>query len=258
MRVVRTVGCLVAVATLAVGCSDDGDGDGDDASGAEEASEQQDSGDERTDAEREADQQAAEAMLLTLGDFPAGWEAGPVEEDEGNEDLRGDLANCLGVDEDVLDSDNPQATSPTFASSNDEEVSVEVGFTPSSDEASRVLEVMHDDAMPGCYAETLRALVTRNLLTAEDLPDDVEVGEPTFNPLSFTDLGDDSVAFRTTLPVAVGQLNVDVYVDVVVVRIGRIGITATFQSQLSPFDSDQAAELVQIVVDRAPAEEAAA
>jgi hypothetical protein len=38
--------------------------------------------------------------------------------------------------------------------------------------------------------------------------------------------------------------------------VGRIAIAGEFQSVLAPFDEDQAAELMQTVIDRAPAEEA--
>lgn len=248
----RASACLLTVVTLATaGCADEGEGD--DSSPAEDATTQQDAGDQRSDAERQADEAIAEMALLTLDDLPAGWEAVPAEDDEDDDELVADLARCLEVDEAELDPDNPTATSPTFTSSNDEAVSAEVSLTPSSGDASRALEILQGDAAPGCYAEALKAEMERNLVVGDDVPENVEVGEPTFNRISFESLGDESVAFRTTIPVSVEAFDVELYIDFVLVRVGRAGIQTTFQSQVSPFDTDEAARLTQIVVDRVSA-----
>lgn len=70
-------------------------------------------------------------------------------------------------------------------------------------------------------------------------------------------MGDDSAAFRLTVPLASQGVDVDLTIDVVMVRVGRAGITTTFQSTFSPFDSAEAARLTQLVVDRIPADVAA-
>jgi hypothetical protein len=132
-------------------------------------------------------------------------------------ELLADLAQCLEVDEAELDPDNPTATSPTFTSSNDETVTAEVSLIPSSGDASRALEILQGDAAPGCYAEAIKAETARNLAVSDDVPENVEVGEPTFNRISFESLGDESVAFRTTIPVSVEAVDVALYIDFVLV-----------------------------------------
>jgi len=196
MRLGRASACLLTVVTLATaGCADEGKGD--DSSWADDATTQQDPGDQRSDAERQEDEAIAETALLTLDDFPAGWEAVPAEDGEDDDELVADLAQCLEVDEAELDPDNPTATSPTFTSSNDEAMTAEVSLTPSSGDASRALEILQGDAALGCYAEAIKAEMARDLVVGDDVPENVEVGEPTLNRISFESLGDESVAFRT-------------------------------------------------------------
>src|SRR5262245_3057457 len=99
--------------TLVAACG--GDDDGDSSGGTTEGTEAHGPADDpRSESEQADDQAAAEAMLLTLADFPSGWEEVPAdEEDDGNDELTADLADCLGVDPAELDPDNPKATSPT-------------------------------------------------------------------------------------------------------------------------------------------------
>lgn len=244
MRARRMVTCLATGALLwGAACADES---GDDVADAGAA------GDPRSEAERQADADDAAAMLLTIDDFPPGWEEGPPDEDdESNDDIQADLADCLGIDPDEIDPDNPDAASPTFESSDDERVGVRVAFTPSSDAASDTVDVLADDDAPACYGDAVRSAIAEGLAT-EGAPDGVEFGDPTFERLSFPSLGDESVAFRATVPFSARGVDVELYIDYTVVRVGRIGITATFQSLFSPFDENEAAELVQTVVDRAP------
>lgn len=252
MRFRRTAACLVAsLAVGTVGCANEAGSDSSPSTSGDGATAQE-QGDSRSDADRQADEAVADATLLTLDDFPAGWEEVPATDDEDDDDLQTEIAECLDVDPAELTAANPSASS-TFASPDDEEVSAKVSLTPSSEDTSRALEIMRYDAAPGCYGQGVKALLAERLVAADDVPEGLEIGEPTFNRLSFEDLGDDSVAFRLTIPVSLQSFNVDVYIDLVVVRVGRAGITTTFQSELSPFDPDEAARLTQIVVDRVAA-----
>jgi hypothetical protein len=258
MRAPRTLACVAAlIALTAAACGGDDDDDGSGSGTTEPAGGQGAEDDPRTESERQADEDAAEAMLLTLDDFPAGWQEGETDEDEEEEEfeeLQADLADCLGVDPDELNPDNPTATSPSFTSPDDEEVSVEVNFTASTEAANRGFELLNDDATPGCYGEALQAVIEETA-AQEGLPEGVEFGDTTFNRLSFDRLGDDSLAFRITLPVSAEGVDVDLFFDVVFARVGRIAIEGSFQSVFAPFDEEQAAELMRTVIDRAPTEE---
>ncbi|WP_162941790.1 hypothetical protein [Desertimonas flava] len=212
--------------------------------------------DPRTDAEWAADQAAAETMVLTLADFPPGWESTPVEESEPDDRLDEQLAECLGVDVSELAPSNPDAQSPDFASSTGEVVSSTVAFAPTVADATAALAVRRQEGATECYAAAIRMLLVENLANPDDgeeLPDDVDIGEPTVNEMSFEALGDETLAVRITVPFEVDGLSADYYFDVVNVRVGRVGVTTGFQSVLTPFDIDEAARLTGIVVDRVEA-----
>lgn len=257
MRAQRAVACMAVVIALAGACG--GDDDGDSTSGSPEPTSGQSADDDpRTESERQADQDAAEAMLLTLDDFPSGWQEEPADDEEASEEedeaIQADLAECLGIDPEDFDPDNPSATSPTFTSPDEKEVSVDVAFAPSAEAAAVAFETLSDDATPGCYGDALQSWL-EGAAFEEGLPEGVEVGDVTASPLSFAALGDESSAFRVTLPVSAEGVTVDLYLDIVFARVGRIGIEGTFDSQFSPFAEADAAALMQTVIDRVPTEE---
>lgn len=255
MRARRAVPAIAAIVlATGVACGGDGRDEADDSGSTDTTAGASRDDDPRTDSERQADEASAQAMVLTLDDFPPGWEEGPADDEEADEELQADLARCLGVDPAAMNPDNPRATSPAFVSSEDQEVGSEVAFTPSVEDASRPFDILAADDAPECYAQAAQDAIELNT-EREGLPEGVEFGEPTFSRLSYATLGDESLAFRITLPVAARGLDVDLYLDFVVARVGRIGITTTFQSVITPFDEDEAAALVQRSIDRAPAEE---
>jgi hypothetical protein len=243
-------GALVWVTLASAGCADEGEGDPSSSVGT--SATEQGAGDEQSDAERREDEEAAEAALLVLDDFPAGWEAEPAEEDDDAEDadIRAALDDCLGVDESEPDTDNPSASSPTFTSPDDEEVTAEVTLTPSAGDARRTIERLESDAAPGCYADAIGAVIERNLQDSGGMQDDVELGEPTVERIPFERLGDGTVAFRSTLPVSVQGTDLELFFDTVFVRVGSVGIETSFSSEITPFDSGESERLTRIVVDR--------
>ncbi|HEX6423536.1 MAG TPA: hypothetical protein VFZ79_08660 [Acidimicrobiales bacterium] len=141
---------MATLGVAASGCADEGDID----VGGTETTEQPGptGADPRSESDLRVDEKAAEAMLPTLADLPPGWEqsAAPEEDvqNEAYEEVRSELASCLGVELAELDPDNPSATSPELTSAADEAISVEVAFTPSPEAAHRAFEILDDDAAP--------------------------------------------------------------------------------------------------------------
>ena len=250
MADVRSHARWLLVTLASAGCADEGEGDL--SSPAGNATTEQGAGGEQSDAERREDEDAAEAALLVLDDFPAGWEAEPAENDEADDDdIRSGLEDCLGTDESEPDTDGPSVSSPTFTSPNEEEVTAEVTLTPSAGDASRTIERLESDAAPGCYAEAFRAVIERNL-QARHAGGCRDRGADGREDL-VRNLGDGSLAFRATLPVSVEGTDVAVFLDIVLVRVGRAGIETSFSSELTPFDTDESERLTGIVVDRVAA-----
>lgn len=246
MRVRRAAAGVAVLATIVAGC-------------AREAGEHltvewgtPDPGpDTRTAAERQADEDAARGMLLTADDLP-GWRAGPAD-DRGDDDIaQAALAECLGADRDNIDADNPSATSATFSTVDGRQaVSAEVTFTGSTAATARSLEIYRSDGAPGCFAEA----VTNAFAERQDeqpSPPGVELSEPELESLPVGDLGDGAVGFRITGSQSAFGERHDLYVDTLLVRVGRIGITMTFTTEDAPFDSDEAERITQLVIDGAP------
>lgn len=151
---------------------------------------------------------------------------------------------------DELYPDNPQATSPTFTSPQDEEVSSWVTVTPSPEDAQQALERLSGDAVPGCYAQAAEGLVMQSMLSSDDVLEGLNIGDVTFNRLSTDRIGDESIAFRTTIPFEYQGFESQAELDIVLARVGRVGINMSFQSAGTSFDSEEARQLTEAVVAR--------
>lgn len=246
MRVRRAAAGVAMLATVAAGCAQEA---GDDITVGWSTT---DPGpDTRTTAERRADEDAARRMLLTADDLP-GWRAGPVDDSSDDAIDKAALAECLGVDREEIDADNPSASSATFSTvGNRQAVSAEVTFTRSTAATARSLEIFRSDAAPGCFAEAVMNAFAKQK-DEQPSPPGVEFSDPKLERLPVGDLGDGAVSFRISGSVSAFGENHDLYIDTLLVRVGRIGITATFKSEDEPFDSDEAERLTQLMVDRAP------
>src|SRR5919106_1445677 len=101
--------CVAAVIALAAACG----GEKGRGTGAKTPTDGPHANDDpRTEAERQADEDAAEAMLPTLDDFPPSWQEDVTEDeaDEQDEELEAELAECLGIDPAEFEADDPNAT----------------------------------------------------------------------------------------------------------------------------------------------------
>ena len=203
-----------------------------------------------SEASRAEDLAIAESAVLMIEDFPPGWEEGPVESPSDDPEIEAGIAECLDVPVDELYPDNPQATSPTFISPQDEEVSSHVAVTPSPEDAQRAFERLSGDGVPGCYAQAAEVLLMQSMLSSDDVPEGLDVGEVTFNRLSTDQIGDESIAFRTTVPFEYQGFESQVELDIVLARVGRVGINMSFQSAGTSFDSEEARQLTEAVVAR--------
>lgn len=203
-----------------------------------------------SEASRAEDLAIAESAVLMIEDFPPGWEEGPVEPPSDNPEVEAGIAECLGVPVDELYPDNPQATSPTFTSPQDEEVSSWVTVTPSPEDAQQALERLSGDAVPGCYAQAAEGLVMQSMLSSDDVLEGLNIGDVTFNRLSTDRIGDESIAFRTTIPFEYQGFESQAELDIVLARVGRVGINMSFQSAGTSFDSEEARQLTEAVVAR--------
>lgn len=191
------------------------------------------------------DQGIAEGSLLTLGDFPAGWEEKSGDaNDDASDDFKHQVAQCLEVDYDILyGGASGTASSDTFVSGDD----VISDLVQVSTTESRMVEgfkMISGARYRGCvqsgYGEYVKDAVG----------DDTKIGDVQVDERPFDQFGDQTIAFRITIPVTYQERDGFVINDQVVVRVGRAFTQITAQSTNSPFDVEQLSNLVEIATDR--------
>jgi hypothetical protein len=194
----------------------------------------------------EADQADAEAALLVLADFPTGWSETPESDTEAQQNVQAQIAECAGAEEPrAVDFGGASAETGTFTSPADESVEHTVGVAGSASEAE---ERMKGLAAPD-FATCVHG-VYENYFEDQPLPEDATVGELTVALLNVSPVGDETIAYRVTVPVDVGGSTVEVYADVVAVRSGRAVAGLTFGSELAPFPRDDVEKYVALAAER--------
>lgn len=182
------------------------------------------------------DQAKARAIVLKASDFPPGWTAEPTGSgDETTDNFR----LCMGL----LPKVSPTADSPTFKTTG----SMSVNSSAAVGLSVRLIEqdfsaFVSEKALP-CVLERFDAQAKRQT-------------EATFGPgkaerLDFARLGDATSAIRVTSIAVAGDQQIPFFLDLVVVKKGRVGVTFSFAIAPDPFPSDLATELARKVVDRA-------
>lgn len=234
MRVRQPVTALVVVAGLFVAACD-----GDPGEGAREP--------DPAEEQARIDQEAVEAAQLRAADLDGEWEERPATEAEIPESQRR-IADCLGEDPEVLyPTDEPQSKSPTFTSPEDQEVSSEVDVAPTLDAASARFDALTSRRAGDCIGAELQRYLE------EDDPfqgQPVAVGDVTIDRLPVDDVGEESTAFRVSVPLAAGGNEVAVHLDYVLARAGRALISVRASSLFEPFPADELQQLAGRVVDR--------
>jgi hypothetical protein len=80
---------------------------------------------------------------------------------------------------------------------------------------------------------------------------DADVGEITVAPLNVSSVGDETVAYRVTVPLESDGTSLgEVYTDVILVRVGRALAGLFFQSQLHPFPAADTERYAALAADR--------
>lgn len=242
--VVGRVAAVVLVVALGIaGCGGGGGGggDGDDAAETERTT---------TTAARDidADLAAARAGLLRLSDLPDGWIEAEADTEEDDDDaLTVQLAECLDVDPSLLATpDNPtNAESPDFSEpESGTSVSNSIAYTESVARAREVLEIFGRAELPSC----LSTIMTK--LLGEELPAGMAFGTVDVKRLAIASDADETMAIRVHIPIEAEGTTIDQYLDMVLARVGRAGVTLTFSSTGSTIPGDFEQTVVGTVVSR--------
>jgi hypothetical protein len=258
MRSITRVLALVCVLAL-LGCG----GGGSKAGSSDSKTDQSDTSqsDARSAKELAADQKLADATVLTLADFPAGWQGKPREASTTSADEKAAAATfgtCLGVDPAIIadddESDEAKAKSDKFSDGDlSVEASASVGST--ADEQKSVLKAFKKPEAKDCFATFFSAAIKSELENpgpGKTVPKGVTFGDLGIDDLDLPGIHGDVVAFRTTSPVTVQGTTITVNVDFVLALEGRTGMTFTFTNVGSGFPKDLEVELSNAMIDRAP------
>jgi len=187
------------------------------------------------------DQPIAEAALLTIDDVPTGWTESAVP-DEGDDvaAARQEVRDCYGSGPSgPIDIGGAQAGTGQFESPDDESVKHDVAIGDEQGAMDLMASLADDSAFP----ELLQ-------LALDAANQDFELTDVTVGRLSVAPAGDEVVAYRVDITVMAGDESVDVFSDLVVVRVGR-GLSALqFQSSLLPFSATDIDDYVALTTDR--------
>lgn len=200
----------------------------------------------------EADTAAAEAAVLTLGDFPSGWqeEAPSDEESEGQAELDQARAECVGGSPGGLLEGDARAEAGDFVGPDGVTVSQAVLVTASDEEADALFDGFVDPEAPACLAAVYNDQID-NLL-GDDAPDDLEIGEITVEAVDVVQLGDETTGLRIITPISSEGVDVDLVLDLVLTRAGRTLSGLSFESTDAPVPPEQIAEYATLAASRLP------
>ena len=247
-RITRIVAALAVAGLAAAGCG----GSSGSSTGGSGGKSDSSLSDPRTPQELAADRMLARRALLKLSDFPAGWQATPHDDNDEGPDLEKQLADCLDVPEALIvgSGDKDSVDSPDFESPDNAEVMSSVSLGPTAEDVQKVFEVMHNPNVPKCFGDAIDEVLSYSMSHDEDAPKNITIGKVTLGELNLPGFAEDSVAFRTKVPMAANGIDTQIYLDFVFMRQDR-GVTFLgFLSIFSPFPIEETEKYAGIAEKR--------
>jgi hypothetical protein len=203
------------------------------------------------------EQPAAEAALLKIDDFPAGWTEVPDDERSplAIESQRR-IAACAGVEgERLLDLGGALAESGNFTGPNNQIVEESVAIVEevvAEDMFVRFTEPGVGDCFADAMQQTIDAMITSPSDPSESFPSDTEFGEVTVAQLKVPAAGDESAGYRVTVPLTRQGISFEIVLDAVLIRSGGALAGVSFQSAPQPFAMEDIEHYVELAAERLP------
>jgi hypothetical protein len=199
------------------------------------------------------DTAAAQAAALKLSDFPPGWTSSPQTNPTGSGSVGGQLAKCLGVSESQVSKAPAYYDSPDFSDPNNNTVSSNIGYRPTSGEWTAAFDLISSPKTPDCLAKAVTGVVNYALQhppSGSTVPAGLSIGQATAGEMSFPTYGDKSIAYQVKIPVTLKSFPATVYLDEIIAIKGRSGVDMSFQATVTPFPTDQEQHYTELVVGR--------
>jgi hypothetical protein len=198
-----------------------------------------------------ADRSIAGKALLLLSDFPAGWTQTP-REGANQPQLAAEVATCLHVSASQLEESKPtEVESPQFQEVHDNSVENSVTVLPTNAAAAEYVKVFKEAQAPSCLATAVTKLLAADeQKESGKLPAGSSFGAASVEPLSFPAEGDQSIAYRISLPFKTKSVTVTFYLDAILAQAGRGYTSLTFTGVGAPIDATMEESLVKLTVER--------
>lgn len=207
--------------------------------------------DHRTAAQLATDRRVARKALLRLSDFPNGWQAKPHKDDDAGPDVGKQLADCLDVPKALLGGDEDDSVdSPDFESPDNQQVQSSVSVGPSATTLRLAFDILHRPRAATCLADAIDKVIRYSMTHDDDAPKGVHLGKVSLGVLNIAQFADESLAFRTTVPIQASGVNADIYVDFLFMRHDRAMTFLSFLNVFSPFPIDDTKRYARIAEQR--------
>ena len=201
------------------------------------------------------DQELARSILITLDDFPEGWEETPDDGEDDDSEQEAALDACLGeeayVDGGVLD--ELEVTTGDFAPVDESAPTVQHNalLAPDLDIATAAFAEAESPLAPDCYESTVRELFAQLVSDPESgLPEGSTLGEVQLEVLPYETDGPQVVSYFVSVPVTADGETFTFFYELFYLRSGRALSQLIFYSLNEPFPEEGVDALVGITVER--------
>jgi hypothetical protein len=206
----------------------------------------------QSSAEVARDRALGAAGLLRAADFPSNWvQAERAHKSRSEPHLQQEAAKCLRIPVSQLGEHEPQEVeSPKFRGPRGESASNSVTVRPSAAAAAKSLVILENPRTPACLAAILGKLLSGELQRHATKTPGVTIGSPVVERRQFVPVGDQTVAYRITIPIHTAVLKVAAYLDVIAVRAGRADTSFSFEGTLRPVATGAETQLISAAIGR--------
>ena len=219
--------------------------------------------DPRTQEQIFNDALAAQAVLLTVADFPAEWHTeprSPSTHDASSEKTVQSFEVCMGDPAAAMLSDGSEtpgtAKSDKFVSDRGT-VSAEADVTllPSTEVAEKEYALLHRPQLVDCFGDLMNATVRHaieNPKPGDEVPAGVSFGDATASVLDLPGTHAEVVDVHVTVPVTGPRGSITEIFDFVFARKQRTMMSLFLFNVDDPFPSDLTVQLTNAMADRLP------
>jgi hypothetical protein len=195
-----------------------------------------------------SDAELAQSALLTIDEMPTGWTESPTDDDDEQdaENIQR-ISECSGLDAELIGDGvlgDTKAKSPEFQSP-DELASLKqtIGLAPDEATAVAAITAIGDDALAPCYEDAMRTTFEDAAVTtdpADTLPEGMTLSDLAMQRIDppVTVEADDAVWYSAKATLDYQGQSVEIYLDLLFTRTGRVLSQIEFDGTTAPFPPD--------------------